>query len=144
MAPASSFSLPPDTPVASQTTSFTHQDSNISTDAHSLPTSPHLRSGVSATMIRTPVRLPVSGRHTTLENQLSVHSMASQSTSVPTLVRLLSPRRKSFSHRPGPLLRQPLSDGTKPRVMADSATILNFAELRSSIEAADQRDADVD
>ncbi|KAL3143545.1 Potassium/sodium hyperpolarization-activated cyclic nucleotide-gated channel 3 [Trebouxia sp. C0009 RCD-2024] len=144
VAPASSFSLPPDTPVASQTTSFTHQDSNISTDAHSLPTSPHLRSGVSATMIRTPVRLPVSGRHTTLENQLSVHSMASQSTSVPTLVRLLSPRRKSFSHRPGPLLRQPLSDGTKPRVMADSATILNFAELRSSIEAADQRDADVD
>lgn len=118
-----------------------------SIDLHSLPTptSPHLDSGVPATMISSPQGQPVFGRQSILESQHSVHSAHSvgpPSPSVPTLVRLLSPRRKSFSHRPVPLLRQPLSDGTKPRVMADSATILNFAELRSSIDtAADQSDA---
>lgn len=147
LAPGSCFSLPPDTPAASQATSFTQQDNNSSINAYSVsvPASPQVDSGVPAAMISSPPRQPVFGRHSTFESQHSMHSVGSQSPPVPTLVRLLSPRRKSFSRTPVPLLRQPLIDGTKPRVMADSATILNFAELRSSIEnAADQSDADSD
>ena len=140
---ASSFSLPPDTPAFSQATSFTNQDSISSTDAQSLPTliNSNPDAGVPATAPSTPPRQPVFGC-APLERQHSVRSADAQSTAVPTLVRLLSPRRKSVGHRPVPLLRQPAIDSTKPRVMADSATILSFAELRRSIEAAaDESDA---
>lgn len=65
-----------------------------------------------------------------------MHSAGLQSTSVPRLTRLLSPRRSSFDHRrnTNALLSQQDNDSMKQRVMADSATVLSFAELRRSIE----------
>ena len=141
--PVSSFSLPPDTPALSQATSFTDQAGNSSTDAHSPVTPPRLDSdsGASAAVFSSPLRQPVFDHLAPLERQ---HSVAAQSSSVPTLVRLLSPRRVSAGHRPVPLLR-PTADSARPRVIADSATILSFAELRSSMEAAaDQSDAESD
>ena len=144
--PVSSFSLPPDTPAPAEATSFTDQASDSSTDAHSLPTLPSFDSepGAPAAVWSNQLRQPVFG-HAAFDCQ---HSMNAQPSAVPTLVRLLSPRRKSVGQRPVPSLssfRQPAAGSTKPRVIADSATILSFAELRRSMEAAaDQSDEDSD
>ena len=144
--PVSSFRLPPDTPMSSQATSFTDQASNGSTDAHSFLASPNLGSetGASAAAFSKQLRQPAFG-HATFDRQHIVHSLDAQPTSVPKLVRLLSPRRKSIDQRPVFSFRQPAVDSTKPRVIADCATILSFAELRRSMEAAaDQSDEDSD
>ena len=144
--PVSSFRLPPDIPAFSQATSFTDQASDSSTDAYSISSLPNFdsASGTAAAVSSYQLREPVFG-HAAFDRQHSVHSLGAQSTSVPTLVRLLSPRRKSVGHRPVPPVRQPAADSTKPRVIADSATILSFAELRRSMEAAaDQSDEDSD
>lgn len=140
--PTSSFSLPPDTPALPQATSFTDKAGNSSTDAHSpvMPPQFDSESGAPAAVFSSSLRQPVFD-HAPLECQ---HSMAAQSTSVPTLVRLLSPRRVSAGHRPVPLLT-PTADSARPRVIADSATILSFTDLRSSMEAAaDHNDGNSD
>lgn len=144
--PVSSFSLPPDTPALSQATSFTDQASDSGTDAHSLPTlqSSDSECGAAAGCSNR-LRQPVFGQ-ALIDRQHSVHSfVGAQSSPLPTLVRLMSPRRKSVGNRPVASLRQPGVGSTKPRVIADSATILSFAELRRSMEgAADQSDEDSD
>ena len=144
--PLSSFSLRPDTPALSHATSFTDQASDSSTDVYSLPTLPNFESesGAPAAVFSSQLRQPVFG-HAPFDRQHSVRSLDAQPSSVPTLVRLLSPRRKSLGQRPVPSLRQPAAGSTKPRVIADSATILSFAQMRRSMEAAaDESDEDSD
>ena len=139
--PANSFSLPPDTPARFPATSFSdwRQDSYSSTEASSvLP--PEIHQSAAALDLSRPLRQP-SNNPRLSEDQHIVHSAGLHSASVPRLTRLLSPGRRSFDHRPNinAVLSQPDSGSRKQRVMANSATILSFAELRRSMDDAAAR-----